>query len=176
MLFTRKKKRCRADCSTATPVKPSAIGASQTVLDEKRALPFHHALLRGLSYFWPLAVLPAIAVAFKTGSPVAAVGAAFAANSLLTILFYWEDKHLARYKYWRIPEKCLHVWEFLCGWPGALYAQHAFRHKRCKGRFMVVFWLCAAANVALMLLLLFHRTPIMEALESWRQKCTSFFN
>ena len=126
--------------------RPRAEEAFQEYMDERRRLPFHHSIIKVLSYFWPLAVIPFVVMTVKTNYKYG-IWLAFVVNSLLTILFYWEDKHLAQYKYWRIPEKCLHVWELLCGWPGALYAQQAFRHKRSKTSFMIVFWLCAAVNI-----------------------------
>ena len=147
--------------------------AFQTVLDEKRKMPFHHSILKGLSYFWPLAIIPAFVLTVKTGSLVLGLCTAFLMNSLLTVLFYWEDKHLAQYKLWRIPEKCLHVWELFCGWPGALYAQRAFRHKRSKSSFMIVFWLCVIANVVALFLLFFYGIPstIVMAIKDW---CSMF--
>lgn len=151
--------------------RPRAEEAFQTMLDERRSIAFHHSVIKGLSYFWPLALIPIFVMTVQTGNLVIGLCAAFVTNSLLTILFYWEDKHLAQYKYWRIPEKCLHVWEFLCGWPGALYAQQAFRHKRCKASFMALFWLCAIANV-IALSLLFHYADAKamgKAMETWWQ-------
>ncbi len=126
--------------------RPRVEGSLQRDMDERRSTPFHHSVIKGLSYFWPLAVIPFVVMTVKTSLKYG-LCLAFVVNSLLTILFYWEDKHLAQYKYWRIPEKCLHIWELLCGWPGALYAQQAFRHKRSKTSFMIVFWFCAAVNV-----------------------------
>ena len=121
--------------------------------DSNRSIPLHHSIIKGLSYFWPLGVIPGGVAFFKTGSLVWGVCAAFFVNSLLTALFYWEDKHLAQSNYWRIPEKVLHIWEFLCGWPGALFAQRAFKHKRCKTSFLIVFWLCVVGNVLALFLL-----------------------
>ena len=127
--------------------RPRAEEAYQTAFDEKRCLTFRHSVLKGLAYCWPLAVIPAFALTAITRKFWIGLCAAFALNSILVILFYWEDKHLAQYKYWRIPENRLHTWEFLCGWPGALYAQQAFRHKRKKISFMAWFYLCTIANI-----------------------------
>ena len=38
------------------------------------------------------------------------------------------------------PEVRLHLFELLGGWPGALVAQQAFRHKTRKLSFQLVFW------------------------------------
>ena len=149
--------------------RPRAEAAYQTVFDEKRSTPLHHSLVKVLARLWPLAVIPPVLLAVRTGSPVSGVIAAFVVNSLLTVLFYREDKYLAQYKYWRIPEKYLHIWEFLCGWPGALYAQHAFCHKRNKTGFLIDFWLCVIANIAVLCLLFFYADPatVGKALGDW---------
>lgn len=146
--------------------------AFQTHLDEKRSLPFPHSVIRGIACFCPSAFIPSVAVTAKTGSFTLGLSAAFIINSLLTILFYWEDKYRAQYGYWRLPEMILHFWEFGCGWPGALYAQQAFRHKRRKFSFMVVFWLCVTANViALFFLLRCGKPPALgrKLMELWQE-------
>ncbi|QXI25791.1 DUF1294 domain-containing protein [Pseudomonas vanderleydeniana] len=66
---------------------------------------------------------------------------AYGIASLLAFVLYWDDKRKARNDAWRIPEKVLHGVELLGGWPGALIAQQAFRHKTRKLSFQVVFWL-----------------------------------
>ncbi len=52
--------------------------------------------------------------------------------SLLTFAFYWTDKRRAETAQWRVTETPLHTLEILGGWPGALLAQHARRHKTLK--------------------------------------------
>lgn len=123
-----------------------AEDAFQTILDEKRDLSFWHNFMRGLARRWPLGLfVPAIIaiwqVSFEWG-----VITAFIINSLLTARFYREDKFLAKYKYWRIPENHLHIWELLCGWPGALYAMLMYRHKSRKDSFKLWFGLCVIIN------------------------------
>ena len=112
--------------------------------------PLRHALICRLASLWPVtATLPAAAVWLACGRDIRlCLAAAYLLNSLLTLLFYREDKYLATQHFWRIPEFVLHVWELLCGWPGALVAQNLFRHKRSKVGFMLVFAICAVANVA----------------------------
>ena len=154
--------------------RPRAEDAFQTILDQKRSLPFIHSFLRGISYFWPLAIIPSIVIAANTASLFLSVGGAYLLNSLLAILFYWEDKHLARYKYWRIPERNLHVWEFLGGWPGALLAQRVFRHKRSKGSFMALFWICMVASLAATSLLFIYREAVGKTAREWWQKTMQF--
>ena len=109
----------------------------------KRKLPFPARL----ACFWPLAVAPAAAVSLLLDRVIPGIVLAYVCNSLLTVLFYREDKRLAEQQDWRIPEYYLHLWELFCGWPGALYAQGRFRHKWKKLSYMAVFWLYVILNV-----------------------------
>lgn len=67
--------------------------------------------------------------------------AAYSAVSVLTFFLYWSDKRKARSVSWRTPENVLHAVELAGGWPGALLAQQAFRHKTRKLSYQLVFWL-----------------------------------
>ena len=66
---------------------------------------------------------------------------AYGMVSVLAFFLYWSDKRKARVDHWRTPENVLHAVELAGGWPGALLAQQAFRHKTRKISFQVVFWL-----------------------------------
>lgn len=68
--------------------------------------------------------------------------------SLFSIFLYWTDKQAAMRGGWRTPEKVLHSFALLGGWPGALLAQRLFRHKTRKAEFQLVFWLTVVMNVA----------------------------
>ena len=50
-------------------------------------------------------------------------------GSLISFILYGADKAKAKKKAWRIPEKALLLWGFLCGSVGALAAMQLFRHK-----------------------------------------------
>jgi uncharacterized membrane protein YsdA (DUF1294 family) len=65
---------------------------------------------------------------------------AYGLVSLVTFLMYWQDKSRARQDARRTPENVLHAAELLGGWPGALLAQQAFRHKTRKVSYLVVLW------------------------------------
>jgi uncharacterized membrane protein YsdA (DUF1294 family) len=67
--------------------------------------------------------------------------------SLLTFVLYGIDKRNAIKELWRISEKTLQVFALLGGWPGALLAQQAFRHKTQKRSFIFVLWLAIFINV-----------------------------
>ena len=124
------------------PAKTSSSGRSGNGSIRKK-LPFPARL----ACFWPLAVVPAGGVALWLKQPLPGIVLAFVCNSLLTVLFYREDKRLAEQQNWRIPEFYLHFWELACGWPGALYAQARFHHKWKKLSYMAVFWLYVILNV-----------------------------
>lgn len=65
---------------------------------------------------------------------------AYALASVLVFGLYWYDKRSAQKGGWRTPEKTLHLCELAGGWPGALLAQQAFRHKTRKPGYQLVFW------------------------------------
>lgn len=73
--------------------------------------------------------------------------AAFGGVSLVSFVMYWIDKRSAQRGGQRIAEKTLHLFELCCGWPGALLAQQAFRHKTRKGSYQFVFWLAVLCNL-----------------------------
>jgi len=66
--------------------------------------------------------------------------AAYWMVSLIAFFLYWSDKRKAQTDRWRTPENILHAVELAGGWPGALIAQQAFRHKTRKVSYQVLFW------------------------------------
>lgn len=111
---------------------------------------------------WPLAIIPALVVAYglkhfhadpsgmtARGPVITGLAAAYLLNSLFTVWFYREDKRLAERQLRRIPEFHLHFWELFFGWPGALFAQRKYRHKWKKLPYMIQFWLYVLLNLAL---------------------------
>lgn len=135
------KSRNTRSAKGTDPFRRNSGGGLETA---KRKLPFPARL----ACFWPLAVVPGLTLSLVLGQAVPGVVLAYVCNSLFTVLFYREDKRLAERQNWRIPEYYLHLWELLCGWPGALYAQARFRHKWKKVSYMAVFWLYVILNVA----------------------------
>lgn len=73
--------------------------------------------------------------------------AAYGGVSLLLFVLYGMDKRAAKRGTQRTAENTLHLFELCCGWPGALLAQQAFRHKTRKGSYQFVFWLAVLANL-----------------------------
>jgi uncharacterized membrane protein YsdA (DUF1294 family)/cold shock CspA family protein len=77
--------------------------------------------------------------------PIAIVGLYFAL-SVVTFLAYALDKSAAQSDRWRTKESTLHIFSLIGGWPGALVAQKALRHKSKKREFQSVFWFTVIAN------------------------------
>ncbi|SDG97711.1 Uncharacterized membrane protein YsdA, DUF1294 family [Pseudomonas flavescens] len=61
-------------------------------------------------------------------------------GSALGFMLYWRDKSSAQQGRQRIRENTLHLVELAGGWPGALLAQQALRHKTRKLLYQLVFW------------------------------------
>ena len=72
----------------------------------------------------------------------------YAAVSVITFGAYHADKGKAVRGEWRTPESTLHLLEFAGGWPGALIAQQALRHKNRKPAFLVPFWGIVITHIA----------------------------
>ncbi|MBE6458402.1 MAG: DUF1294 domain-containing protein [Alphaproteobacteria bacterium] len=59
--------------------------------------------------------------------------------NITTFFAYWFDKRAAQKGAWRVPERDLHILEFLGGWIGAWIAQRLFRHKISKKSYQVMY-------------------------------------
>lgn len=78
---------------------------------------------------------------------------AYAAMSTVAFVAYGLDKSAATAGRRRTPESTLHFLGLACGWPGALLAQRAFRHKSRKAAFQSTFRGTVVVNVAVLLFL-----------------------
>lgn len=74
--------------------------------------------------------------------------------SLIAFGTYAIDKSIAQRDGWRIAENTLHLLSLFGGWPGALVAQRAFRHKIRKASFLVGFWVTVVLNVGILIFFL----------------------
>ncbi|MFB7890757.1 DUF1294 domain-containing protein [Microbacterium sp. NPDC056044] len=75
------------------------------------------------------------------------VPALYGAASIVAFAAYGIDKAAARRQADRISEQTLLVLGLVGGWPGALVAQQAFRHKTRKRSFRRAFWGTVGVNV-----------------------------
>jgi uncharacterized membrane protein YsdA (DUF1294 family)/cold shock CspA family protein len=92
-------------------------------------------------------LLVALVVLGETPVPVIFL---YVIASCITFIIYAFDKSAAMNNRWRTQEAKLHLLSLIGGWPGALIAQHMFRHKSKKREFQVVFWLTVIVNCALL--------------------------
>jgi uncharacterized membrane protein YsdA (DUF1294 family) len=80
--------------------------------------------------------------------PTLVVVSVYAGMSLVTFLAFAWDKSRARRVQRRVPERTLHLFELLGGWPGALAGQSWLRHKSEKLSYRVVLWLIVGLHLA----------------------------
>lgn len=71
-----------------------------------------------------------------------------ASINLTTFIAYGVDKRAAIKKSWRVPEKDLHMLEFLGGWIGAWFGQKFFRHKTAKKSYQNMYHLMIVLEIA----------------------------
>jgi len=101
-----------------------------------------------LTLFALLCLLPAGGVAPLAWQGSFWPAAAYLLLSVLAFLLYGIDKRRALSGGRRTPENTLHLIELLGGWPGALIAQQAFRHKTRKLSYQLLFWLIVLLHQA----------------------------
>ncbi|WP_373001693.1 DUF1294 domain-containing protein [Marinobacter sp.] len=92
----------------------------------------------------------AVSVLYLQGYVPLLLSLAYGVMSLVTFLMYAVDKGAAESGNRRVPEGRLHLFELLCGWPGALVGQQFFRHKTRKTSFQVAFWFNVILNLAVL--------------------------
>ncbi len=85
------------------------------------------------------------------------IPSAYVLVSIFTFLAYYIDKSSAMRTAWRVPERRLHILELLGGWPGALVAQHYYRHKTTKLSYQVSYWMIVVIHVGV--LVWYYGTP-----------------
>ena len=112
----------------------------------------------------------AIGVPSWTLNGAALLAAYVLAISAATYLVYAADKSAAERGRWRVSERTLHMWSLLGGWPGALLAQRALRHKTRKDEFLSRFRWTVAANCGCIGLAIVVVAPSIVGFggETWR--------
>jgi uncharacterized membrane protein YsdA (DUF1294 family) len=73
--------------------------------------------------------------------------------SAVLMCLYFIDKRAAKLERRRVPERTLHLWALVGGWPGALLGRRWLRHKTQKQPFGILLWGTILANIALCILL-----------------------
>ena len=105
--------------------------------------------LRGRAALLPIPLFAALfAGLVQAGRVPARWALVYLIASAICYVLYAIDKSAAVAGRRRTPERTLHFWALVGGWPGALLAQHALRHKSVKAGFRAVFRVTVAANLA----------------------------
>lgn len=68
--------------------------------------------------------------------------------NITTFLAYGFDKRAAQRRAWRVPERDLHLLEFLGGWVGAYLGQKFFNHKTVKKSYQAMYKLMIVMEFA----------------------------
>lgn len=77
-----------------------------------------------------------------------AIAAWYLALSLITLSAFFLDKRAATAGRWRTPERTLHIFEALGGWPGSILAFFLIRHKNRKPAFVATTLALTAMHAA----------------------------
>lgn len=107
---------------------------------------------------WKLLLIPIFLLAALLSMPLHFPVLLLTLYLLASGLSYWAyaaDKSAARRGRWRISENTLHLLSLAGGWPGALLAQWALRHKTSKTSFQIAFWITVVLNVAVFFFVVF---------------------
>lgn len=144
-----------AAAGRAGPAVPRAAGASPAAGNAGSSTASNAEL-------WLIPVFASLVLLTHLAWPLPhALWGVYMAMSLATFIVYALDKRAAKLGQWRVKENTLHGLALLCGWPGALLAQHLLRHKSAKPSFRRFFWLSTALNILLFVLVF---TPLVPSL------------
>lgn len=124
-------------------------------------------------HYLPIYIISlALGTSYYLGYLPAIIFVIFGLVSILTYLIYAKDKKAARNNKWRTPEKTLHLYSLLCGWPGAIIAQQRLRHKTQKQSFRVVFIITILINIGVIVSL--HTDQGSSMLRSYVYQFTNY--
>ncbi len=140
----------------ARPRTPLA-GPDRPGRDLSRPLP------AALSWTVVIVFAAALAAAYATLALAWWIPALYGAASVVAFVAYALDKSAARRDAARVSERTLLLLGLVGGWPGALVAQQAFRHKTRKRSFRRAFWGTVVLNVlALAVYLVVVEAPLIS--------------
>lgn len=152
--------------TSISPRKPAAPQERRFQGPDRPVPPRRLKLALGVVLLF-MAVLASLVI-LKRIEPI--VAGLYLALSLITFALYGWDKSAARRGRWRTPEARLQVLALAGGWPGALLAQHWFRHKTRKQPFQAIFWgavLLNGAGLAWLVVSGMELTDLQPALAAW---------
>ena len=126
--------------------KQGRICAAEVIMSAAQIVEINDHGNRGLSFFFAGLFLVFVAICGLFDRVPSWAFVLYLSMSLITFVFYACDKSAAQKGAWRTPENNLHLLALFGGWPGALVAQQALRHKSKKRSFLAVFWVMVALN------------------------------
>lgn len=144
----------------ATNDKGQSRAANVAFVDTRRHDDAPSAAPGGIGFYFAGAFLVFIGLSVYGGRLPLWLGSQYALASAAAVLAYGFDKEAARAGRRRTPEKTLHLLALVGGWPGALLAQHLFRHKTRKESFRSVFRLTVVVNCAVLGYAMSHLGPV----------------
>lgn len=130
--------------------RPRADDVRYVLKDREPAFGSFPLIAGGIAFGF-LALVVIASMAGRLWWPVACV---YAVMSLVAYSAYKRDKLAAQQGAWRTREWTLIMLGLIGGWPGALLAQHRFRHKTRKMVFQTGYWISVAANLTALAILL----------------------
>jgi uncharacterized membrane protein YsdA (DUF1294 family)/cold shock CspA family protein len=128
----------------ATKIQPIASSKPAPVAQEKTS----SAMSPWVAVIGSLLFLAVVSALAFTGRVPILVPPIYLVLSLISILAYALDKSAAMNRRWRTQESTLQILSLFGGWPGAWFAQLAFRHKTKKTSFIITFVFCVGMNLA----------------------------
>ncbi len=112
--------------------------------DPRKLDNFFDVFYSSLSFLFLICI--GVLVFFKYLKPIILI--LYLLLSLITFFLYWRDKIKAKNDKWRTPEKRLHFFSLVGGWPGALIAQRWLHHKSRKLSFLSLFYVTVILNIS----------------------------
>ena len=133
-------------------VEAAHVGVEAKQVHDRGRLTLFNWVTLVLLLLIPLASLNK-AIVLNEASPLYVTGAGLALIffNVVTYGAYAGDKHQARAKEWRTPERSLHILEAVGGWPAAFIAQRKLRHKISKAEFQLVYWFIVISHILIAL-------------------------
>lgn len=99
---------------------------------------------------WAAFVIAVVLVAVVMGTLPFFFLILYLVSSCVAYLAYVFDKAAALQGKWRTSEQTLHLLSLIGGWPGAVLAQRAYRHKTQKRSFQLTFQATVVLNCAVL--------------------------
>lgn len=109
-----------------------------------------------IPWFWIAAILSAVVFVFiRLRLHLNILAAWLVAVNIVAFLLFGADKAAAVLKWYRVREATLYFFALIGGSPAALAAQSLFRHKVSKRKFVRIYWLIVAIQIAALYIVMY---------------------